>query len=100
MCMLFPSLLYLLVFDHVTCHRYTYSLVFASDMYATVFKQAPLDPKLGKLYRDKILLVCYDLISSFLFHIITVQNIPEPMTSQYVIPCIYLTVTSCIVVYK
>lgn len=26
-------------------------------MYATVFKKAPLDPKLGKLYRDKILLV-------------------------------------------
>ena len=37
--------------------RYTYSLVFAADMYATVFKKAPLDPKLGKLYRDKILLV-------------------------------------------
>ena len=36
--------------------RYTYSLVFAADMYATVFKEAPLDPKLGKLYRDKILL--------------------------------------------
>ena len=26
-------------------------------MYATVFKKGPLDPKLGKLYRDKILLV-------------------------------------------
>lgn len=25
-------------------------------MYATVFKDAPLDPKSGKLYRDKILL--------------------------------------------
>ena len=25
-------------------------------MYATIFKKAPLDPKLGKLYRDKILL--------------------------------------------
>lgn len=25
-------------------------------MYATVFKSTPLDPKLGKLYRDKILL--------------------------------------------
>jgi len=55
--MLFPSLFYLLVFDHVARHRYAYSLVFASDMYATVFKKAPLDPKLGKLYRDKILLV-------------------------------------------
>ncbi|KAI9567695.1 hypothetical protein HD554DRAFT_2267097 [Boletus coccyginus] len=38
-------------------YGYTYSLVFAADMYATVFKKAPLDPKLGKLYRDKILLV-------------------------------------------
>jgi Zn-dependent oligopeptidase len=26
-------------------------------MYATVFKKDPLDPALGKLYRDKILLV-------------------------------------------
>jgi len=43
-------------FDHVVS-RYTYSLVFAADMYATVFKKAPLDPKLGKLYRDKILFV-------------------------------------------
>ncbi|KAG6380299.1 hypothetical protein JVT61DRAFT_8408 [Boletus reticuloceps] len=37
-------------------YGYTYSLVFATDMYTTVFKKAPLDPKLGKLYRDKILL--------------------------------------------
>lgn len=37
--------------------RYTYSLVFAADMYATVFKKDPLNPVLGKLYRDKILLV-------------------------------------------
>ena len=36
--------------------RYAYSLVFAADMYATIFKKAPLDPKLGKLYREKILL--------------------------------------------
>ncbi|KAG6380345.1 hypothetical protein JVT61DRAFT_8456 [Boletus reticuloceps] len=34
-----------------------YSLVFAADMYATVFKKAPLDPVLGRLYRDKILFV-------------------------------------------
>lgn len=41
----------------LTCYcRYTYSLVFAADMYTTVFKKAPLDPRLGKLYRDKILL--------------------------------------------
>ena len=25
-------------------------------MYAAIFKKAPLDPELGKLYRDKILL--------------------------------------------
>jgi len=37
--------------------RYTYSLVFVHDMYETVFKKAPLDPELGKLYPDKILLV-------------------------------------------
>ncbi|KAJ7175804.1 metallopeptidase MepB [Mycena filopes] len=36
-------------------YSYTYSLVFATDMYATVFKGAPLDPLRGKLYRDKIL---------------------------------------------
>jgi hypothetical protein len=38
--------------DHVSC-RYTYSLVFTQDMYESV----PLDPEVGKLYRDKILLV-------------------------------------------
>ncbi|KAF7291588.1 Metallopeptidase MepB [Mycena chlorophos] len=36
-------------------YGYTYSLVFASDMYATVFKGDPLSPARGKLYRDKIL---------------------------------------------
>ena len=36
-------------------YGYTYSLVFAADMYATVFKADPLDPARGKLYRDKIL---------------------------------------------
>ncbi|KAF8208891.1 metallopeptidase MepB [Mycena galopus ATCC 62051] len=36
-------------------YGYTYSLVFASDMYATVFKGGPLDPVRGKLYRNKIL---------------------------------------------
>ena len=53
----FFSLLSLLSFDHFPWCRYTYSLVFAQDMYATVFKKAPLDPALGKRYRDKILLV-------------------------------------------
>ncbi|KAG9310225.1 Metalloprotease [Chiua virens] len=30
-------------------YGYTYSLVFATDMYATVFKKGPLDPKLGQV---------------------------------------------------
>ncbi|KAH9939164.1 Metalloprotease [Amylocystis lapponica] len=37
-------------------YGYTYSLVFAADMYATVFKKGPLDPNLGQRYRDDILL--------------------------------------------
>ncbi|KAB5588391.1 Metallopeptidase MepB [Ceratobasidium theobromae] len=36
-------------------YSYAYSLVFAADMYKTVFKGAPLDPARGKLYREKIL---------------------------------------------
>ncbi|KAJ7644086.1 metallopeptidase MepB [Roridomyces roridus] len=36
-------------------YGYLYSLVFAADMYSTVFKGDPLDPARGKLYRDKIL---------------------------------------------
>ncbi|KAJ6619446.1 hypothetical protein B0H10DRAFT_2025622 [Mycena sp. CBHHK59/15] len=36
-------------------YGYTYSLVFATDMYSTIFKSDPLDPARGKLYRDKIL---------------------------------------------
>lgn len=35
---------------------YTYSLVFAADMYATVFKKNPLDPSLGQQYQKEILL--------------------------------------------
>jgi hypothetical protein len=38
-------------------HRYMYSLVFAADMYATVFKKDPLDPALGQRYRETILRV-------------------------------------------
>lgn len=40
-------------FGHITggydagYYGYMYSLVFAADMYATVFKKNPLDPKLG-----------------------------------------------------
>lgn len=36
-------------------NRYMYSLVFAADMYATVFKKDPLDPALGDKYRRSIL---------------------------------------------
>ncbi|TFK91138.1 metallopeptidase MepB [Polyporus arcularius HHB13444] len=36
-------------------YGYTYSLVFAADMYATIFKKDPLDPNRGRLYREKIL---------------------------------------------
>jgi Peptidase family M3 len=35
--------------------RYMYSLVFAADMYATVFKKDPLDSTLGDQYRRSIL---------------------------------------------
>ncbi|KAF7314194.1 Metallopeptidase MepB [Mycena kentingensis (nom. inval.)] len=48
-------------FEHISSgydagyYGYMYSLVFASDMYATVFKGDALDPARGKLYRDKIL---------------------------------------------
>jgi len=50
-------------FGHITggydagYYGYTYSEVFAADMYATVFKEDPLDPERGKQYRDKILRV-------------------------------------------
>lgn len=50
-------------FAHITggydagYYGYTYSLVFAADMYATVFKADPLDPARGKRYRDAILKV-------------------------------------------
>jgi len=36
-------------------YGYTYSLVFAADMYATVFKADPLDPARGQRYREHIL---------------------------------------------
>jgi hypothetical protein len=57
--------------------RYTYSLVFAADMYATIFKKDPLNPALGKLYRDKILLVggSRDETDSLqVCHIFTIQS--------------------------
>jgi Zn-dependent oligopeptidase len=37
-------------------YGYTYSLVFAADMYKTVFKVDPLDPEKGAHYRQTILL--------------------------------------------
>jgi Zn-dependent oligopeptidase len=42
---------------YVSQYRYTYSLVFAADMYATVFKKDPLNPALGQRYRERILRV-------------------------------------------
>jgi Zn-dependent oligopeptidase len=36
-------------------YGYTYSLVFAADMYRTVFKADPLDPARGQKYREAIL---------------------------------------------
>ncbi len=36
-------------------YGYTYSLVFAADMYATVFQADPLDPARGQRYRRYIL---------------------------------------------
>ena len=36
-------------------YGYMYSLVFAADMYATVFKKDPLDPALGERYKNSIL---------------------------------------------
>ncbi|KII91031.1 hypothetical protein PLICRDRAFT_39628 [Plicaturopsis crispa FD-325 SS-3] len=50
-------------FAHITggydagYYGYTYSLVFAQDMYSTVFKKDPLDPQLGARYRKSILRV-------------------------------------------
>jgi len=49
-------------FAHITggydagYYGYTYSLVFAADMYATAFKANPLDPATGAKYRNEILL--------------------------------------------
>ncbi|KAL1748030.1 hypothetical protein HDZ31DRAFT_30711 [Schizophyllum fasciatum] len=48
-------------FGHITggydagYYGYMYSLVYAADMYATIFKADPLDPARGKKYRDCIL---------------------------------------------
>jgi len=48
-------------FGHITggydagYYGYMYSLVFAADMYATVFKKDPLNPELGEKYKKSIL---------------------------------------------
>ncbi|KAI0648050.1 Metalloprotease [Trametes meyenii] len=39
----------------VGLYGYLYSLVFAADMYAAVFRDDPLDPARGMLYREKVL---------------------------------------------
>jgi Zn-dependent oligopeptidase len=50
------------MFGHITTgydagyYGYTYSLVFAADMYATVFAADPLDPARGRHYRESVLL--------------------------------------------
>jgi hypothetical protein len=50
------------MFGHITTgydagyYGYTYSLVFAADMYATVFAADPLDPARGQHYRESVLL--------------------------------------------
>ena len=36
-------------------YGYLYSQAFSADMYKTVFERNPMDPALGKAYRDKIL---------------------------------------------
>ncbi|KAJ8501920.1 hypothetical protein ONZ51_g322 [Trametes cubensis] len=41
---------------NVGLYGYMYSQVYAADMYATVFKEDPLDPARGRRYREKILL--------------------------------------------
>lgn len=59
----YPSLVYRLRL--ICLHRgydvgyygYAYSLVFAQDMYASVFKEDPFDPAQGLRYRDSVLRV-------------------------------------------
>lgn len=44
-----------LMFREKGYYGYMYSLVFAADMYATVFKNDPLNPELGEKYKNCIL---------------------------------------------
>ena len=41
--------------EQIGYYGYMYSLVFAADMYATVFKKDPLDPAFGEKYKTCIL---------------------------------------------
>lgn len=41
--------------NEIGYYGYMYSLVFAADMYTTVFKKDPLDPALGERYKNSIL---------------------------------------------
>ena len=50
------SLVYVTRLTDGTNNRYSYSLVFAADMYQTVFKEDPLDPARGDRYRKSILI--------------------------------------------
>lgn len=43
------------MFRETGYYGYMYSLVFAADMYATVFKNDPLNPELGEKYKQSIL---------------------------------------------
>jgi len=52
-------------------YGYMYSSVFAADMYATMFKEDPLSPELGKKFKDTILVPggsrdAIDLLKEFL----------------------------------
>lgn len=60
-------------------YGYTYSLVFAADMYATVFKKDPLDPTRGQRYREKILLPggSRDEIDSLKVRCSTLSRVPS-----------------------
>ena len=50
------SLVYVTRLTDGANNRYSYSLVFAADMYQTVFKEDPLDPARGDRYRKSILI--------------------------------------------
>ena len=68
---------------------YSWSLVFAADMYATVFKADPLDPERGKRYRDKILLPGASRDEMDLLEVsavIAVALVVDAVTESYALP--------------